>query len=916
MSLSPGTRIGAYEITAPLGAGGMGEVYRAKDSKLKREVALKVLPADVANDRERMARFQREAEVLASLNHPNIAQIYGIEESRSGGSSDPPINALVMELVEGEDLAERLKRGPIPIDEAMAIARQIAVGLEEAHERGVVHRDLKPANIKVTPEGRVKILDFGLAKAFAAEPADAIAQAQLAHSPTFTRQVTAVGLILGTAAYMSPEQARGRPVDRRADIWAFGVVLYEMLTGRRLFAGESLSDTLAEVLKTDPDWSRLPPGTPLTVQRLLRRCLERDVKRRLGWIGGVRHELDEPEPVAGTVSSAVARVGPAAWRRAIPLAAALVAGMALAGVAGRFAGWGFASKEVAPVSRLSIELAARPDAIAISPDGSRILVRTGNSLELRTMSDFEAVPLKIADVGAVTDAAFSPDGESIALTVGRMLKRLRASGGAAVDLAQLPGDPEGCSWTADHIYCALGADGIVRVAAGGAMERVITLAAGEHAGTPRLLPGGDALLFTLAPGTQRPNWQRASVVVQSLSSGQRDVVATLGSDPRYLPTGHIAYAVDGVWFAVRDNPGDRRALGDPVAMVNGIGRSRAGGLLQPKASVDVSATGTLIYLAGSIAASLKQQIVFTDRSGKERRLALGADNYESPRISPDGRLVALSTNGPQEAAVFAYDLSEKHAIRRLSFAGRNRLPVWSPENTRIAFQSDRGGDTAIWCQAADGSGDAERLTKADTGVVHVPESWSRDGRYLSFSVVRESGVELWLRSMSDGTAARFGAVLSNAPLNSSFSPDGKWIAYTERGRAGNTPTAVFQQPVPATGARYQISTENTTGHHPFWSPDGKELFHWSLGGFSLVSNSMVLNGSVTVGRPVRVPGSHESNMSALGPLNYDMTPNGREFVLTRTVSDPIFSEGSVERGSIKVVLNWFEELKRLGIAKP
>ena len=916
MSLAPGQSIGPYEVVCSLGAGGMGEVYRGRDATLNRDVAIKVLPAAMAGDADRLARFKREAQVLASLNHPNIAHVYGFEGATLADGSTG--NFLAMELVEGEDLAERLQRGAIPLAESLAIARQIADGLEEAHERGVVHRDLKPANIKVTPDGKVKVLDFGLAKAFAAEPADSMALAQLAHSPTFTGQMTETGLILGTAAYMSPEQARGKPGDRRADIWAFGVVLYEMLTGRRLFAGDSVSDTLAEVLKTDPDWSRLPDDTPATVKRLLRRCLERDVKRRLGWIGGVRHELDEPEQPLTTASSAVTPVRPPAWRRALPIAAATVAGAALVGIAGSFAGLGLAPDGDAPVSRLSIELAAPPEEIAISADGARILVRSARALELRSMSDFEAVPVKIADIETFGYAGFSPDAESIAFTAGRTLKRVPAAGGAAVDVAELPGDPEGCTWTGDHIYCALGADGIVRAAAaGGAVEQLITLPAGEHAALPQVLPGGDALLFTLAPGSQRPNWQRSSIVAQALASGQREVVVTPGSDARYLPTGHVAYAVEGVWYAAGFNVRDRRTTGAPVAMVTGIGRRTQGGLPRPKASVDVSATGTLIYLAGSVSRSLDKQIVFTDRSGRERVLTLAPDKYESPRISPDGKYLALNTNGAQEAAVFVYDLSETHSTRRLTFAGRNGLPLWSPDSTRLAFQSDRGGDTAIWVQTADGSGDAERLTKADAGVVHVPESWSRDGRYLSYSVVRESGVELWLRSMSDGSTTRFGDVRSTAPLNSAFSPDGKWIAYTERGRAGNTPTAVFVQPVPATGARYQISPDNTAGHHPFWSPDGKELFHWSIGGTYLVSTSMALSGSVASGKPVRVPGSHRSNTTAVGPLNYDMTPTGREFVLTRSVSEAAASaDGAAERGSIKVVLNWFEELKRLGTVKP
>jgi tRNA A-37 threonylcarbamoyl transferase component Bud32 len=908
-SLVIGTTLGPYRIVDRLGAGGMGEVYRGRDATLNRDVAIKVLPASMASDADRLARFRREAQVLASLNHPNIAHVYGFEcAPLADGSS---ANLLAMELVEGEDLAERLRRGAIPVDEGLTIARQIADGLAEAHERGVVHRDLKPANVKVTPDGRVKILDFGLAKAFAGEPADSIALSQLAHSPTFTRQMTEAGLILGTAAYMSPEQARGKTVDRRADIWAFGVVLYEMLSGTRLFAGDTVSDTLAEVLKTDPDWTRLPAETPPAVRRLLRRCLERDAKKRLGWIGDVGHDLDDPPAAIEPVSSAGSPVAAGPWRRALPLAGAVLLGAGSLALVASFAGWGGAPDRPAPVSRLTIESAAPPDDVAISPDGTRILLRRGRTLELRSMSDFEAVAVKMADVAVFDEVIFSPDAQTIAFSVGVMLKRIPATGGAAMDVARLPGDPEGCSWSAEYIYCGLGAGGIVRVAAsGGAVEQVITLPAGEHAATPRLLPGGDALLFTLAPGVQRPNWQRSSIVVQSLTSGRREVVAASGSDARYLPTGHVAYVVEGVLFAVGFDTVNNRPAGTPVAIVQGVGRRTRGGVLQPQSNADVAGNGTLVYLPGSVTRSADKQIVITERTGKERVLTLGPDLYESPRVSPDGRQLALSTNGPQEAAVLIYDLSETHAIRRLTFAGRSRLPVWSPDGRRLAFQSDRDGDTAIHVQAADGSGDVERLTKADAGVVHIPESWSRDGRYLSFSVVAASGVELWLRSMDDGSVARFGDVRSNAPMNSAFSPDGQWIAYTERGRSGNTPTAVFVQPVPATGARYQVSTDNDAGHHPFWAPGGKELFHWSIGGSVLVSTSMTLSGSVTAGRPVRVPGEHPSNTSALGPLNYDITPDARAFVSARSISDAAAAGAGSGRGAVRVVLNWHEELKQ------
>ncbi len=901
MSFSPGSRLGPYEITAAIGAGGMGEVYRGRDATLNRDVAIKVLPATMAGDSERLARFKREAQVLASLNHPNIAQIFGFDNAALPDGSTA--HFLSMEMVEGEDLAERLRRGAIPVEESIAIARQIADGLEEAHEHGIIHRDLKPANIKVTPDGKVKVLDFGLAKALEGDASTSGANSQISHSPTVSRHMTEAGMIMGTAAYMSPEQARGKTVDRRADIWSFGVVLFEMLTGTRLFAGETVSDTLAAVLKTDPDWNLLPKDTPPTIKRLLRRCLERDARRRLGWIGGFRHELEEP----GSLDRETALTRPTvpAWRRVLPLAAAAMAGALLVGLIRN--DWGRA-RGGAPVSRLTIETSAAPDDIAISPDGSRVLIRQGGTLQIRTLSGFETVPVKGVDLPGLQNIVFSPDGLSIAFSVERTLKRIPTSGGVVIDVAELPDLPDGCSWSGDHIYCGVRAHGVVRVAAtGGPIQQVITVPPGEHAATPQLLEGGDVLLFTMAPGTMRPDWRQGRIIAQSLSSGRREVVVATGSDPRYLPTGHIAYAVAGVWFTARFDVKTLRVTGSPVPMIEGVRRLTQAGLPLPHVSVDVSTTGTLVYLNGRPTWSIPKQIIFADRSGRERVLALSPAEYEGPRVSPDGRRLAFSTDDRQQAAVWIYDLSEEHAPRRLTFSGRNRLPLWSPDGASVAFQSDQKGDTSIFVRNADGAGEAERLTTAPAGVIHIPESWSKDGRYLSYSLVSANGVELWLRSMSDGAVERFDDLRSNAPLNSTFSPDGKWIAYTLRGEGND----VFVQPVPPTGARYQISDQNDAGHHPYWSPSGRELFYY--GGSSLVSSSMSMSGGVTSGRPVQVPGRHSSITSAVGPLNDDMTPDGREFVSTRNV--PSAAEPG-DRTSIKVVLNWFEELNRLGPIKP
>ena len=875
----------------------MGEVYRARDTRLNREVAIKVLPAAFAQDHERVARFRREAQTLASLNHPNIAAIYGLEEA------DPSV-ALVMELVEGEDLAQRLKRGAIPVDEAIVLSRQIADGLEEAHERGIVHRDLKPANLKVTPDGKVKILDFGLARAMENESQTNPASSQLSNSPTLSRHLTEAGMIMGTAAYMSPEQARGKTVDRRADIWSFGVVLFEMLSGARLFAGESVSDTLAAVLKTDPDWGLLPQGTPPAIKRLLRRCLEKDPRRRLGWIGVVRHDLEEAEAADGGAASRQPAVP--ARRRAPLVVGSALAGAFLMGLFANARGWGRTPPGAGGVSRLSMEMPTTPGDLLISPDGSRVLLRGYGLLETRLLSDFESVPFKTPGLSGMSDMAFSPDGQSISCVKGTVLKRLPISGGASVDLADLKTEVSGCSWSDGYVYCALGENGVVRVPEnGGAVEQIVKMKGGEYAATPRLVQGGDLLLFTLATGTQWADWQHASVAVQSLSSGRRETIVAAGSDPRYLPTGHIAYIVDGVWFAAPFDAKSGRVLGAPVPMIEGVARRSQGGLLRPRGLIDISATGTVVYLAGPVAPSNNRTIVLADRSGKERTLTLAPKAYEAPRISPNGRQMAVGIAEADDAAIWIYDLSEAFAIRRLTFSGRNRLPLWSPDGKSVAFQSDRGGDVALYLQRVDGSGEVLRLTTAERGITHVPESWSRDGRYLSYSVNGQSGSELWLRSMADGREARFDDVHSIAPLNSALSPDGRWVAYGVRGDRNR----IFVQPNPPTGARYQVSPEEDTAHHPFWAPDMKELFYFAGSGGSLSSAAIAFNAGVIPGRPARAPGNHPSNTTSLGPLNYDISPDGQTFIFTRDDSSGGGAGGSDERGSIKVILNWFTELQ-------
>ncbi len=696
MPLSPGTRLGPYEILAPLGAGGMGEVYRARDPKLNRDVALKVLPELLAHDPDRLARFEREAQVLASLNHPNIAHIHGLEDSNG-------IRALVMELVEGPTLADRVAQGPIALDEALAIATEIAEALDVAHEQGIIHRDLKPANIKVRDDGTVKVLDFGLAKAL--DPAGA-SKASATMSPTISMHATQAGIILGTAAYMSPEQARGKVVDKRADIWAFGCVLFEMLTGRRAFAGDEVTDTLAAVLRQDIDWTALPASMPASVRRLIARCLDRDVSRRLRDIGEARIVLDDPAvPAKGDAGGVPALTPPQPlWRRAIPVVLPAIVAGALAGTAA----WYLSLRPstplavtrfpfTLPVGQIFTDLGSNRHMVALSPDGAQMVYAANTRLYLRSMSelDVKAIP-GTEGFRNVTEPVFSPDGRSIAFyaVADQTLKRIAVTGGAAVTIC--PADnPFGISWGPDGIVFGQGSKWILRVSPdGGTSDALVSVKDGEMALGPQVLAGGQHLLFTLAAGTAPDRWDKAQVVVQSFASGERKTLIVGGSDARYVPTGHILYALGGRVFAVAFDVRRLEVKGDPVPMIEGVRRSAT----SDAANFGVSSTGSLIYIVGPASTSLAQMdLGLIDRKGLVEPLKLPPGPYSSLRVSPDGTRIAFGSDDGKEAIIYIYALSGASAMQRVTFGGNNRFPIWSRDGKRLAFQSDRDGDLAITC---------------------------------------------------------------------------------------------------------------------------------------------------------------------------------------------------------------------------
>jgi serine/threonine protein kinase/Tol biopolymer transport system component len=912
MPLALGTRLGAYEVVGVLGAGGMGEVYRARDAKLNRDVALKVLPAAFTLDPDRLARFKREAQVLASLNHQNIGAIYGFEESFGE-------QALVLELVDGPTLADRIAQGPIPFDEAQPIARQICEALEAAHEQGVIHRDLKPANIKLRPDGTVKVLDFGLAKMMdthATPPAD---------SPTLTTPaMTQMGMILGTAAYMSPEQAKGRSADKRSDVWAFGCVLYEMLTGKRAFEGEDVADTLANVLKTDPDWHTFPPDVPPSIRTLLQRCLAKDRRHRAADIAVAQFVLSDPASLA--TSSAAGASAPASarskplWKSALPVAAAIMLTAMVVGLGM----WRLRpSSPVAAVTRFSFTLPEGQQltnvarhTVAVSPDGTQLAHIGNNRLFVRSISEFDsrAIPGTEGE-GVLSSPAFSPDGRSIAFHAPSSLaiKRVAVGGGAPVTICSVTPAPFGMSWDSSGILVGQGGNGILRCSPnGGAPERLATVAEGEIAHGPQMLLDGAALLFTIANAADgATRWDKARIVVQSMKSGDRKTVVNGGADARYLPSGHLVYAVGGIVFAVPFDPARQEVIGGAVPVIEGVRRPASA---TGTAQFATSTTGTLLYLPGPVGmTTTARMLALADRAGTVTRLPVEPGPYVHVRASRDGARLAIGTDDGREAIVSIQELAGTSAMRRLTFGGQNRFPIWSPDGQRVAFQSDREGDLGIFSQRADGNGPVQRLTKAQKGEAHLPESWSPDGTHASFSVLKDSTFSLWMLSIADTKAMPYGGIESREPIGSTFSPDGRWIAYsstpvtTASGGGISPDRGVYLQPFPATGAKYQIPKQQVD-FHPIWGPKAELFYVPSAASGRLAVVSVTTQPGVVFGSPASLPARVTLNRLSGETRAFDILADGRFIGLV----DPSQAESStgMASGQLRVVLNWFEELKQ------
>jgi serine/threonine-protein kinase len=861
----------------------MGEVYRARDTKLGREVALKVLPADFASDPERLARFQREAQILASLNHPNIAIIHGLEDSEG-------TPALVLELVEGPTLRDRIAAGRVPVEEAVSVARQVATALEAAHEHGIVHRDLKPANIKITPAGVVKVLDFGLAKLTEAPGLRAQGSGpNLTAAPTITSPAmrTGLGIILGTAAYMAPEQARGHRVDKRADIWAFGCVLYEMLTGKRPFEGSDVSDTLASVLKIEPVWTALPSNTAPALRRLLRRTLEKDRDQRLHDIADARLELDEalrePEPPA-VPAAAPARRQAATLVAAVGLTAALAAGTA----------WWLSGPGPAPVRRLSIAIEPeRPlgvtndPGVALSPDGSKIVYVTGlqaaeASFVLRTFDRLDAVP--IAGTGQAHSPIFSPDGEWIAFfaDADRTLKKVPLNGGPAVTIAKAPSSHLGASWGSDGTVVFAG-PGLSRVSAAGGTPTAITTLDVKRNETrhafPDILPNNRGVLFTATVG----NVPRIEVL--RFDTGERRVVAENAEVGRYAATGHVVYSQGGRLFAVPFDQNQFRATGPAVPVLDGVAETTDG-----PAVFGIARDGMLVYLPGTVGERAGVALVWVDRKGQEEPLAAKPRHYIAVRVSPDGRRLAMEVEEASNGDVWVHDLV-RNTQTRLTFAPEAEgQPLWSADARRVLFASPTG----LFVKSADGTGDPERVASDLSSP--VPHAWSRDGKSLVFSM----GGDLYLLALAGDAKPQPLVQTQFTESHAELSPDGRWIAYSSN-ESGSF--EVYVQPFPdISRGRWQISTDG--GFSPAWSADGRELFYIRVGPF-LGIMAVPIDGreGFTAGLPKQLfAGPY--NFDAQG-RSWDVAPDGRFLML---------KPETVQQGSnrtLVVVENWLEELKRL-----
>jgi Tol biopolymer transport system component len=875
--VQPGDRLGRYEIVGAIGKGGMGEVWRARDTSLHREVAIKTLPIAAAGDADRLARFDREAKLLAALKHPNIASIHGLEESNG-------TRFLVLELVEGGTLANRLALGPLPIEQTLRIGLQLAEALEAAHTAGILHRDLKPANISLTPDGSVKVLDFGLAKTI---------ESPSGSSATVT-VMTQAGVAVGTPAYMSPEQARGEAVGPQTDIWSFGVVLYELLTGSAAFGGGSTAETLSQVLTKSPDFARLPPSTPPGIERLLRRCLEKDPKRRQQHMGDARLEIEDAlgarssHPV-DVIASSAARRGGAVW---------LAAGaLVIAGVAA-FAGW-YAAQRTAPATpvrpaRLSMSFPGVPwvgpvgtSHVAISPDGSAIAFSAHDRVWVRQLDRSE--PTAIAE-GPAAHLFFSPDGTWLGLLTAYGLRKVPVAGGATVDLAPISQRTAGATWHSNGTIVFATTEGLYRISENGGESTLIATPNREKElayAWPSFLPDGDAVLFSIVPDS---GVNDAHVASLDLASRDVRVILTGGTSARYVPTGHIVYAAGSALRAIRFDATSRQAQGEPATIPDVTPASSAS---NGSADFAVASSGTLVFMSPSGPAL--NTLRWIDRHGKEELIAVEPRPYGYPRVSPDGRRLALDINSNGSRDIWILDLQRLSQVRLTDGPTEDLLPLWSVDGTRVFFGSNRTGNFDIYSQAADGASPA-RVEFAAPGV-QFPEGFTPDGSGLTvYEDFKDTGLLLLTQPPR-----------LNPLLHTEFddrlvqvSPDGRWVAF-ESNEAGTGQMEVMIRSFPDTSRRREkVSIKG--GRYPLWGPKGTNHLYYLDPDGRMVAVTVTLAPDLTIGDVTPLFELRKPPAGVSGRI-YDVSPRDGRFIVTKPATQS--SSGPTH---VSVVLNWLQEL--------
>jgi Tol biopolymer transport system component len=868
----------------------MGEVYKAHDTKLRRDVAIKVLPESFARDADRLARFRREAQLLASLNHPNIATIHNIEDSNN-------TTYLVMELVPGDTLAERIKReGAVPVEETLVIAKQIAEALEYAHEHGVIHRDLKPANVKLTPEGKVKVLDFGLAKAFAGDTSTE----DMSNSPTLSMAATMQGVILGTAAYMSPEQAKGKAVDKRTDIWAFGAVLYELLTGKPAFHGEDVGDILASVVKTEPAFDALPANISPSIRVLLQRCLRKDRRQRTPDAATIRIEIEDA--IAAPKDSGATQAAPTSMSK---LLLAVAAALAIVAVVALWVAWRATrpvEQALRPLVRLDVDLG--PDVslgspygtdTILSPDGTRLVYVSQGRLFTRRLDQPNATEL--AGMRGAYAPFFSPDGQWVAFFSMGKLQKISVEGGSAITLCDAS-TGEGGSWGEDgNIIAALSVTGgLSRIPSAGSPPTPVTvLQSGEQTHRwPQILPGGKAVLFTA--NATATGFDGANIEVMSLADQRRKTLVRGGTYGRYLPSGHLIYVNRGTLFAVPFDVERLEIHGTPAPVLDQVGYNAG----QGSAQFNFSQTGTLIYRSGGAGGGLLT-IAWLDGAGKTQPLLAKPGNYGRPSMSPDGQRLALEVTEGSGADTWVYDW-QRDTMTRLTFTGGANAPLWSPDGRYIAFQATGAGMSVT---RSDGAGKPQPLTQSKN--TQVPWSFTPDGKRLAFMELSTGGYDLFtvpLETDSAGLRAGKPEVFLQTPADErypSFSPDGRWIAYRSDESGTNQ---VYVRAFPDKGGKWQIS--NSGGSYPMWSRNGHDLFFETLDNHIMVAAYTVKGDSFVADKPRAWSEKQLGSIAAIS-RNVDLAPDGKRIVALMPVET---AEAQKAQNQVIFLENFSDEVRR------